>query len=101
MELDPNTMTITGGDPYQGDSVTLPVAEDVELGNHGDNGLSDFLMWSMLSSYYPMVLEVEVTGGEITAMTWYTANLSTDLTELQGRDPRCGPGGGHPHLRCG
>ena len=75
VELDPNTMTITGGDPYQGDSVTLPVAEDVELGNHGDNGLSDFLMWSVLSSYYPMVLEVEVTGGEITAMTWYDASL--------------------------
>ena len=75
VELDPNTMTITGGDPYQGDSVTLPVAEDVELGNHGDNGLSDFLMWSMLSSYYPMVLEVEVSGGEIAAMTWHDANL--------------------------
>ena len=94
VELDPDTMTLTSGDPYQGDSVTLPVAEDVELGNHGDNGLSDFLMWSMLSSYYPMVLEVEVTGGEITAMTWYTANLSTDLTELQavihGVDPEAG-----------
>lgn len=76
VELDPDTMTITGGDPFQGDSVTLPVAEDVELGNHGDNGLSNFLMWSMLSSYYPMVLEVEVAGGEITAMTWHDAKLS-------------------------
>ena len=75
VELDPDTMTITGGDPYQGDSVTLPVAEDVELGNYGDNGLSNFLTWSMLSSYYPMVLEVEVTGGEIAAMTWHDASL--------------------------
>lgn len=94
VELDPDTMTITGGYPEGGEVATLPVAEDVALGNHGDNGLSDFLTWSMLSSYYPMVLEVEVTGGEITAMTWYTANLSTDLTELQavihGVDPEAG-----------
>ena len=76
VELDPDTMTITGGYLEGGQAVTLPVAEDVELGNHGDNGLSNFLTWSMLSSYYPMVLEVEVTGGEITAMTWHDAKLS-------------------------
>ena len=73
VELDPDTMTITGGYLEGGQAVTLPVAEDVELDNHGDNGLSNFLTWSMLSSYYPMVLEVEVTGGEITAMTWHDA----------------------------
>ncbi len=76
VELDPDTMTITGGYLEGGQAVTLPVAEDVELDNHGDNGLSNFLTWSMLSSYYPMVLEVEVTGGEITAMTWHDAKLS-------------------------
>ena len=76
VELDPDTMTITGGYLEGGQAVTLPVAEDVELGNHGDNGLSNFLTWSMLSSYYPMVLEVEVSGGEITAMTWHDAKLS-------------------------
>lgn len=94
VELNPDTMTLTSGMPYQGDGVTLPLAEDVALGNHGDRGLMDFLMWSLASSHYPMVLEVEVTGGEITAMTWYTANLSTDLTELQavihGVDPEAG-----------
>src|SRR5699024_9412004 len=55
VELDPDTMTITGGYLEGGQAVTLPVAEDVELDNHGDNGLSNFLTWSMLSSYYPMV----------------------------------------------
>src|SRR5699024_9726696 len=33
-------------------------------------------MWSLASSHYPMVLEVEVSGGEITAMTWHDAKLS-------------------------
>ena len=94
VEVDPDTMTIASGEPYQGDAVTLPVAEDVTLGNHGDRGINNFLMWSLASSHIPVVLEVEVTGGEITAMTWYTANLSTDLTELQavihGVDPEAG-----------
>ena len=76
VELNPDTMTLTSGMPYQGDGVTLPVAEDVALGNHGDRGLKDFLMWSLASSHYPVVLEVEVTGGEITAMTWHDAKLS-------------------------
>ena len=76
VELNPDTMTLTSGMPYQGDGVTLPLAEDVALGNHGDRGLKDFLMWSLASSHYPMVLEVEVTGGEITAMTWHDAKLS-------------------------
>ena len=76
VELDPDTMTITGGYLEGGQAVTLPVAEDVALGNHGDRGLKDFLMWSLASSHYPVVLEVEVTGGEITAMTWHDAKLS-------------------------
>ena len=76
VELNPDTMTLTSGMPYQGDGVTLPLAEDVALGNHGDRGLKDFLMWSLASSHYPVVLEVEVAGGEITAMTWHDAKLS-------------------------
>ena len=75
VEVDPDTMTLTSGMPYQGDGVTLPLAEDVVLGNHGDRGLRDFLMWSLASSHYPVVLEVEVSGGEITAMTWHDASL--------------------------
>ena len=73
VEVDPDTMTITGGEPYQGDGVVLPLAEDVALGNHGERGIKDFLMWSLASSHIPVVLEVEVTGGQITAMTWHDA----------------------------
>lgn len=78
-EVDTDTMTILSVAP---EKTSLPVADDVTLGNHGDSGLDGFLQWAALSSYWPMVLEAEVTGGEITALTWHGANLPLDPDPL-------------------
>ena len=64
------------------EKTSLPVADDVTLGNHGDSGLDSFLQWAALSSYWPMVLEAEVAGGEITALTWHDASLPLDPDPL-------------------
>ena len=64
------------------EKTSLPVADDVTLGNHGDSGLDGFLQWAALSSYWPMVLEAEVVGGEITALTWHDASLPLDPDPL-------------------
>ena len=74
-EVDTDTMTLLSVAP---EKTSLPVADDVTLGNHGDSGLDSFLQWAALSSYWPMVLEAEVAGGEITALTWHDANLPLD-----------------------
>lgn len=68
VEVDTDTMTLLRVAP---EKTSLPVADDVTLGNHGDSGLDGFLQWAALSSYWPMVLEAEVVGGEITALTWH------------------------------
>lgn len=79
VEVDTDTMTLLSVAP---EKTSLPVADDVTLGNHGDSGLDGFLQWAALSSYWPMVLEAEVTGGEITALTWHDANLPLDPDPL-------------------
>ena len=78
-EVDTDTMTLLSVAP---EKTSLPVADDVTLGNHGDSGLDSFLQWAALSSYWPMVLEAEVAGGEITALTWHDANLPLDPDPL-------------------
>lgn len=78
-EVDTDTMTLLSAAP---EKVRLPVADDVTLGNHGDSGLDGFLQWAALSSYWPMVLEAEVAGGEITALAWHDANLPLDPDPL-------------------
>lgn len=78
-EVDTDTMTILSVAP---EKTSLPVADDVTLGNHGDSGLDGFLQWAALSSYWPMVLEAEVVGGEITALTWHDASLPLDPDPL-------------------
>ena len=72
VEVDTDTMTLLRVAP---EKTSLPVADDVTLGNHGDSGLDGFLQWAAISSYWPMVLEAEVAGGEITALTWHDASL--------------------------
>ena len=79
VEVDTDTMTLLSVAP---EKTSLPVADDVTLGNHGDSGLDGFLQWAALSSYWPMVLEAEVAGGEITALTWHDANLTLDPDPL-------------------
>ena len=79
VEVDTDTMTLLRVAP---EKTSLPVADDVTLGNHGDSGLDGFLQWAALSSYWPMVLEAEVAGGEITALTWHDANLPLDPDPL-------------------
>ena len=78
-EVDTDTMTLLSVAP---EKTSLPVADDVTLGNHGDSGLDSFLQWAAISSYWPMVLEAEVAGGEITALTWHDANLPLDPDPL-------------------
>lgn len=79
VEVDTDTMTLLRVAP---EKTSLPVADDVTLGNHGDSGLDGFLQWAAISSYWPMVLEAEVAGGEITALTWHDANLPLDPDPL-------------------
>ena len=79
VEVDTDTMTLLRVAP---EKTSLPVADDVTLGNHGDSGLDGFLQWAALSSYWPMVLEAEVVGGEITALTWHDASLPLDPDPL-------------------
>ena len=79
VEVDTDTMTLLRVAP---EKTSLPVADDVTLGNHGDSGLDGFLQWAAISSYWPMVLEAEVAGGEITALTWHDASLPLDPDPL-------------------
>ena len=71
--MDPDTMTVTTTDGFSG--ISLPVAEDVVLGG-GETELSDFLNrpdWGTGA-----VLELEVTGGKITALTAWEARFSVE-----------------------
>ena len=78
MDVEPETLSLKGG---TGETMTLPLEEDVTLGNHGDKGLKEFLMWSLYSSHAPVVLEVEVEQGFITAMTWRDAVYATETVQ--------------------
>ena len=72
--MDPDTMTVTT-DPEVLSNIYLPMAEDVILGG-GETELSDFLNrpdWGTGA-----VLELEVTGGEITALTAWEARFSPE-----------------------
>lgn len=71
-EVDTDTMTLLSVAPEE---TSLPVAEDVILGG-GETELSDFLNrpdWGAGA-----VLELEVTGGEITALTAREARFSVE-----------------------
>ena len=71
--MDPDTMTVTTTDGFSG--ISLPVAEDVVLGG-GETELSHFLNrpdWGAGA-----VLELEVTGGKITALTAREARFSPE-----------------------
>lgn len=72
--MDPDTMTVTT-DPEVLSNIYLPMAEDALLGG-GETELSDFLNrpdWGAGA-----VLELEVTGGEITALTAREARFSVE-----------------------
>ena len=47
VEADTDTVTLLRVAP---EKTSLPVADDVTLGNHGDSGLDGFLQWAALSS---------------------------------------------------
>lgn len=72
VEVDTDTMTLLRVAP---EKTSLPVAEDVVLGG-GETELSDFLNrpdWGTGA-----VLELEVTGGKITALTAWEARFSVE-----------------------
>lgn len=92
VEVDTDTMTLLSVAP---EKTSLPVADDVTLGNHGDSGLDGFLQWAALSSYWPMVLEAEVVGGEITALTWHDASLPLDPDPLSQWEQKAGHPASH------
>ena len=72
--MDPDTMTVTT-DPEVLSNIYLPMAEDALLGG-GETELSDF--WNRPDWGAGAVLELEVTGGEITALTAREARFSVE-----------------------